>query len=200
MITNKSSLKRRQILSGLMKLLVFIGLIFVSIPFISSLSTNTIDEKLKSDNRWVVSFPVAELVEGKVNSIKWSGGVFWIYRRTLNDIELLQQKDDLLRDALSTQSDQPEQMENKFRSANEQIFVFIPIENKKGCQVRLIEDQDKTQKNSIFSEPCFGAKYDAAGRILKMTGDKQQKNLAVPNHRIEDGILRIGVWTPKISL
>ena len=78
---------------------------------------------------------------------------------------------------------------------NEQFFVFIPQENKRRCQVRLEDDSIKT----LFTEPCFGARYDAAGHIFENSGHNEQQNLAVPEHVIEDGILKIGIWTPKIN-
>lgn len=189
-----ASLKRRQILSGLMKLLVFIGLIFISIPFISSFSSNSIDEKQKSISNWIISLPISDLVQGEIKSLSWQGGLVWVYSRTQNDIQSLMETDNLLRDTLSKNSDQPQRMKNRMRSENNDIFVFIPQENKRGCQVRLSTEQGKTR----FTEPCYSAKYDAAGRIFANSGHKEQQNLAVPEHIIEDGILKIGVWIPKI--
>ena len=188
------SLKRRQILSGLMKLLAFIALILISIPFFSSFSTSSMDEKQTSKSNWVVTVPSADLVVGQIKELSWSGGLFWVYRRTEKDIQSLTKSDNLLRDAVSVNSDQPLNMKSDFRSASNQFFVFIPQENKKGCQVSLNHDNE----NVLFVEPCFNAKYDSAGRILKNSGHKEQHNLAVPKHIIEAGILKIGVWTPKI--
>ncbi len=189
-----SSIKRRQMLSGLLKLLFFIGLIFLSIPFISSFSSKSIDEKQKATSHWVISTPVSELVEGEVKSFSWSGGLVWVYARTEKDIQSLKKTNTTLRDTASEKSDQPVQMKNNFRSANKIFFVFIPQENKRACQVRL----NAGNKNSLFTEPCFNANYDAAGRVFEKSGHKDQQNLAVPEHIIEDGILKIGIWMPKI--
>lgn len=189
-----SSLKRRQVLSGLMKLLGLIGLAFLSVPFISSFSTNEIDAKQRVPSPWIIKHPVKDFTQGNVTVLNWSGGVVWVYARTKNNILLLDKKNAELRDAFSKQSDQPEQMRNNFRSASEKYFVFIPHENKRGCQVSLNDDSE----NALFSEPCFSAKYDAAGRIFKNSGHKDQLNLSIPEHVIEDGILKIGIWMPKI--
>lgn len=188
-----SSFTRRQILSGLMKLLVLIGLIFVSIPFLSSFSPNSINEKQAGLSHWIIIQPISNLVEGKVKPVTWSGGLVWIYARTERDIQLLKKIDPSLRDAASEKSDQPENMKNRFRSASEKYFVFIPQENKKGCQISLNTNQEKIR----FTEPCYTSEYDAAGRIFKRSGHREQLNLAVPNHVIEDGILKIGIWMPK---
>ena len=189
-----SSIRRRQILSGLMKLLVFIGLVFISIPFISHFSTNSIDEKQSSSSRWVITQAISDLVPGEVKALNWSGGLVWVYARTETDVQLLNNPASSLRDVNSSKSDQPEAMNNNMRSASENIFVFIPQENKRNCQVSLISEHDKVR----FTEPCYGAKYDAAGRIFENSGHKEQQNLSVPKHIIEDGILKIGIWMPKI--
>lgn len=189
-----ASLKRRQILSGLMKLLVFIGLIFISIPFISSFSSDSIEEKQAASSHWILTLSVSDLARGELKKLHWSGGNVWVYSRSESDLKSLQINDSSLRDARSTNSDQPEQLKNHMRSENKLYFVFIPRENKRGCQVRLNTEQE----NVRFTEPCYGAKYDAAGRIFEKSGHKEQQNLSVPEHVVEDGILKIGIWVPKI--
>lgn len=195
-MSDSPSIKRRKILSGLMKLLVLIGLIFISIPFFSSFSSSSIDEKQKSTSRWIITSAITGLVEGEVKPLSWKSGVVWVYTRTKKDIQLLNENNSSLRDPVSARSDQPEEMKNKLRSADQRYFVFIPNENKRSCQVSLNTEQEIVR----FTEPCYGAKYDAAGRIFENSGhkDKTQQNLAVPEHVIEDGILKIGIWMPKI--
>ena len=189
-----TSQNRRQVLSGLMKLLVVIGFIFLSIPFISTFSSNDIYEKQTSSSRWVATVPISELIDGTIKKLSWSGGQVWIYVRNKNDIQSLKKKTKLLKDFASIKSEQPENMKNNFRSVNEKYFVFIPQENKKKCQVSLTNSGDDFK----FTEPCFGARYDAAGRIFKNSGHKDQHNLIVPEHIIENGVLKVGIWTPKI--
>ena len=193
---DSSSIKRRAILSGLMKLLVLIGLVLVAIPFFSSFSSSSIDEKQNAASRWVLSVPVSDLDEGKVKSLQWSGGIVWVYARTKYDIQQLHLNNGRLRDYASAKSDQPEHMKNHIRSADKRFFVFIPNENKRSCQVSL----NSGQQNARFVEPCYAAKYDAAGRIFENSGhkDKTQHNLAVPEHIVEDEVLKIGIWMPKI--
>lgn len=193
-MSSVTSTKRRQILSGLMKLLAFIGFVFLSIPFMSSFTSDDINEKQEATSRWVITQPVADFIAGEIKALSWSGGLVWIYARTENDIELLKKNNTFLSDAYSEKSDQPENMKNNFRSVSEKFFVFIPQENKKNCQVRLNDERETT----IFTEPCFGSKYDAAGRILKNSGHKEQQNLAVPEHVVENGILKVGIWMPKL--
>jgi len=193
-MSSAESIKRRQILSGLMKLLVFIGFVFLSIPFLSSFSSNSIDKKQAAISHWVINLPVTDLIAGEVKTLPWAGGLVWVYTRTKSDIQSLKNNNASLRDAFSEKSDQPEQMKNSFRSASKKFFVFIPQENKRNCQVRLNSEKETV----AFTEPCFRAKYDAAGRIFKNSGHNEQQNLAVPEHVIEDGILKVGIWMPKL--
>lgn len=151
-------------------------------------------DKKAATSHWIITSPVTDLMEGKVKAFPWSGGIVWVYSRTVKDIQLLTQNKNDLRDAISKASDQPEQMKNHFRSASKKYFVFIPQETKRGCQVSLNNDSE----NTFFTDPCFNAKYDTAGRIFKNSGNKEQQNLPVPEHAIEDGILKIGIWQPKI--
>ena len=189
------SLQRRKILSGLMKLLVLTGLIFVSVPFIASFSSTSTENKSSANEGWILTFPLDGLTAGEVKTLSWRGGEVWVYHRTEKEQGALIQHH-LLRDALSDKSDQPASMKNDFRSASEKYFVFIPLENKRGCQVRLDRDSGD---DSIFAEPCYGARYDAAGRILQNSGQPDQLNLPVPKYIIEDGSLKVAAWTPKIK-
>lgn len=192
-----ANLKRRQILSGLMKLLVFIAFIFISVPFVSSLSSGSKENKKQLTTRWVATVPVAGLTAGEVNTLSWAGGVIWVYSRTEKDIKtLLALNEEKLRDAYSDKSEQPNNMNNSFRSIDQKYFVFIPLENVRGCQVSLNDDRNA---EAIFTEPCYRAKFDAAGRVFKTGGHKAQKNLPVPDHIIEDGKLKVGIWTPKVN-
>lgn len=195
--SNAASLKRRQFLSGLMKLLLFIGFILISIPFISSLSSGDNERNEQVASRWIASVPVTDLSEGKVTVLSWSGGVVWVYSRSKKDIQtLIELSDEKLADTFSKKSDQPNKMQNPFRSFDQKYFVFIPRENVRGCQVSL---NDERNVDVVFVEPCYRAAFDAAGRIFKTSGNNKQQNLPVPKHIVEDGVLKVAVWTAKVN-
>lgn len=184
---------RRLFLSRLLKLLVLISFVIILIPFLSSLSTNPTTEENKPATQWVATLQVNSILPGEVKSLSWSGGIFWVYKRTEKDIELLKTSKLPLRDPASENSDQPKDMMNEYRSFDKSLFVFVPLENKRGCQVRLYDGIGGIR----FTEPCYAAEYDSAGHIVDNSGHEAQKNLSVPKHIIEEGMLKIGVWVKK---
>jgi len=194
-LSETNQFNKRLLLVRLYKLFLLICFLGLLSPFLLSLTVFIGDSEEEIINKWVVSVPLINLSSGKIHELPWSGGLYWVYKRTDKDISSLkgihsQHSNSSLRDAASKYSDQPVNMANNSRSANEYYFVFVPLESKRACQVRLYDDEP----NIKFIEPCFGSKYDAAGRVFKESGHKDQKNLSVPMHKIENGILKIAVW------
>ena len=181
---------KRLLLVRLYKLFLLICFLGLLTPFVLSLTVFISDSKEEVIDKWVVSVPLKNLSSGKIHALPWSGGLYWVYKRTDKDISSLKGINSQLRDANSKDSDQPTNMANNSRSADEKFFVFVPLESKRACQVRLYDDELDIK----FIEPCFGSQYDVAGRVFKESGHKDQKNLSVPMHKIENGILKIAVW------
>jgi len=214
-LSESNQFNKRLLLVRLYKLFLLISFLGLLTPFLLSLTVFTSDAEKEVVNKWAVSVPVKNLSSGKIHELPWSGGLFWVYKRTEKDIRSLKANNSQssnsqpnnsqptnsqstnylasnyqLRDAGSKESDQPINMANHYRSADENFFIFVPLESKRACQVRLNDDGSTIK----FIEPCFGSKYDVAGRIFKESGHKDQKNLSVPMHKIENGILKIAVW------
>jgi len=194
-LSKLNQINKRLLLVRLYKLFLLISFLGLLTPFLLSLTVFTGNSEKEVVNKWVVSVPVKNLSSGKIHALPWSGGLYWVYKRTDEDISSLKAINDQpgnseLRDASSEFSDQPVNMANNFRSANEYYFVFVPLETKRSCQVRLVDDEPDVK----FTEPCFGSQYDAAGRVFKESGHQDQKNLSVPMHKIENGVLKIAVW------
>lgn len=192
-MSESSQFNKRLLLVRLYKLLILVSFIGLLTPFLLSLTVFTEDSKKDNTTKWIVSIPIKNFPSGKIEALSWKGGLFWVYKRTDKDIRSLSEARTLLRDAVSAESDQPTDMANNNRSASELFFVFVPIESKRGCQIRLYDEESGIK----FTEPCFGSKYDAAGRIYKNSGHKDQKNLSVPMHVIENGMLKIAVWIKR---
>lgn len=173
---------KRLILSVLLKLLILLGLLIGSIPFVSSLFLADSDEDkvLKHFS----AHDISALERGGIQKIKQPSFEVWVYYRTLQDIEQIKtMPHDLLRDPLSKLSQQPSDMLPEFRSLNKDYFVFVPNESLKQCQVQ--PDQSTSGHNG-FSELCYRGFFDTAGRALTAHGSQQQKNLKVPAYQWRD--------------
>ena len=170
---------RRFYLRVTLKLLILIGLGLAAIPFIASLQHADYDAG-ESRNPWLVEVDFSDLQVGRVRSLAWPGGEVWIHYRTPQDIQHLHTiATDSLRDPASEHSDQPDALRSETRSFRREYFVFLPRETRRGCQVQHIELQAGI---SGYSEACFGARFDSAGRIFIAKSRSDQRNLAVPPH------------------
>lgn len=170
---------RRLYLKVILKLLLLLGLALAVIPFIVSLR-QVENEVVAATNPWYVEVDLARLATGQWQSVPWPGGEVWIYARTPREIAALQTAEtDRLRDPDSRHSQQPTAARNAYRSLRPDYFVVLPRESRRGCQVQQIQLQ--TDING-YSEACYGARFDNAGRIFKDSGQPDQHNLSVPPH------------------
>ncbi len=144
---------RRYYLTASLKLLVVIGLILVSLPFIGSLMTFAPGNQTARTNPWQVEVDVSTLPAGQIKTVDWPGGEVWIYHRTPAD--------------------------QHQHGGEDSYFVFLPRESKKGCQVTLADLDDGGQG---FTEPCYLARFDSLGRRLQGSGDPEQEDLQSPPH------------------
>lgn len=170
---------RRLYLKVTLKLLLLLGLGLAAIPFIASLRHSD-NESLNAGNPWYVEVDLSRLVSGQLHSVPWPGGEVWIYARTQREIQALQTAEaQHLRDPDSHYSQQPAAASNAYRSLQPDYFVFLPRETRRGCQIQQIELQAGI---TGFTEACYGARFDSAGRIFNDSGQPDQHNLAVPPH------------------
>jgi ubiquinol-cytochrome c reductase iron-sulfur subunit len=162
-----------------LKLLLLTGLGLAAIPFIASLRYVGSDPG-DTRNPWVVEVDLSDLEAGQVEVVPWPGGEVWIYYRTQLEIQHLQTvARDTLRDPDSQQSEQPATVISDTRSLKPEYFVFLPRETRRGCQVQQIELLAGIKG---YSEACYGARFDNAGRVFKHSGQPDQHNLTIPPH------------------
>jgi ubiquinol-cytochrome c reductase iron-sulfur subunit len=176
-------------LTRLTKLLILLGLAFVAVPFVSYMlgGSGTASDELARRQQVV---DVSDLSPAGVRELSWRGWPVWVYRRTPADLAALHRLGPELSDAASTQSEQPAEARSPERSLVPEYFVFIPRETVRNCQVRLLEPgelKDTGAAGAVFTEPCYRARFDAAGRLYRGTGDERQRNLRVPPHRVLSG-------------
>ena len=178
---------RRQNLERAAKLLFLVALGFLVVPFLASFFP-AVDESEGESTRPGLLVDLADLAPGAVRQVVWMGYPVWIYRRTRRDVEGVLSLAQELADLHSVFSVQPAEMRNPLRSLRPEYFVFVPLETKRSCQVHHVtsDEQFGNARQAWyggFTEPCYGARFDLAGRIYRDTGTGEQRNLTIPPYR-----------------
>jgi ubiquinol-cytochrome c reductase iron-sulfur subunit len=178
---------RRLYLSVTLKFLLLLGFGVLVYPFIASLRTsNDANREVGSDIRPGIEVGLGQLAVSQIKRLEAYGRPVWILRRDPADVARLETTGPELRDADSRHSQQPEAARNAYRSLLPEFFVFSPLETKRQCQVRW--QAKRSERGAVsageFTEPCYQARFDMAGRILKNTGEPTQQNLPVPEYEV----------------
>lgn len=188
-------MNRRKGLTRAVKILGLVAFAFSAVPFLSGLLPG---DKQRNDRRhtWEVVINLSDLAPGQIRQVRWAGGLVWVYHRRDADIRAIVQLASELKDPRSNYSRQPDAMKNPWRSINKKYFVFVPLENTRGCQVQFL-DRNKDHTAAVnwsggFIDPCEGARFDLAGRIYKKYGRSTQRNLRVPPYEfVSDHQIRL---------
>jgi ubiquinol-cytochrome c reductase iron-sulfur subunit len=189
--------KYRFLLSLVFRLLVLVGFLFILVPFVFTVIDS--DKSLKSNNNRYLSVGLQGLQSGQIKKITVAYIPVWIYKRSADQIDQLALNSPLLSDPSSKQSQQPVQYRIQYRSQISRYFVFKPIESIRSCNIRYLDYPDSklaqllSDNNLIwtggFTESCFGSVYDLAGRRYRGTGNNKQKNLPVPDYKIQEAAI-----------
>lgn len=174
-------LDKRKVLASGVKVAAAAGVISVAVPFFRTLVPR---------QRLSLDIDLAKLDENKINVVEFQGRPVWILRRSKTMLAGLAKNNTLLRDAESSESEQPENCKNAWRSIKPEVFVAIGICTHLGCSPNYIvaganKDIDSPlAKTGLFLCPCHGSIYDLAGRVIK--GVPAPKNLEIPEYRFQD--------------
>jgi len=152
--------------------------------------------KQLSDAQKPIEINVSNMEPGQLIAVDYVDRPVWVYQRTAKDIEQLSKADNShLADPKSENLissieasygssssyvwtrlllvDQPEIEKLLFRSRKEQFFVVGGWSPHSGCALSLATPEKRDAEGVVFYDPCVGASFDGAGRILKgeLTGD-----------------------------
>lgn len=186
-------MNRRKILTLVTGAVAGIAATVTAIPFFKSLfPAKHINPP---DHGLTIRFP--KLEAGDMIAVSPQGAPIYILKRSPEQISALMEPNEDLRDADSSESVQPNSMQNLLRSIKPEIFVAYGICTHLGCGVSnrppnsdLWEQGSQFDKTGGFFCPCHGAKYDAAGRVYKNM--PAPLNLRVPNYEfIDETTIRI---------
>lgn len=174
-------MSRKKALRIVVGLMVVLGLVLVSLPFLQSLSVNP-----KQEHAAWRPCDISGMNKGEWKKCGWT----FIYRRTDEDIAAVDRYRDLLADPESRQSEQPVAAQNQWRSENREYFVFEPWSSFRRCPVEFRDsghdypweppEHRVLQELPFFMESCEGRTWDMSGRLYHRQGYPPERNLTVP--------------------
>lgn len=177
-MTDAIDQKRRCFLRAATTAVGGIGLAAASVPFFSywmpSADTEAASAPIKID--------ISSLKPREQLTVPWRGMPIWVIYRDEEMLASLNKVDNVLRDPLSEQDQQPAYCKNTQRSIKPQIFVAIGICTHLGCVPTYRPDVGSvtTDWPGGFYCPCHGSKYDLAGRVYQNV--PAPLNLKIPRH------------------
>ena len=180
----KTNPNRRKFLSIATSVTSGVGILFATIPFISSFQPN---KKAKALGV-AIKIDVSKLEAGSILKVIWRGQPIWVLRRSEGMLKTLQKKNLNLTDPESEMSVQPNFAQNKFRSLKPEFFIVEGVCTHLGCapieKLTLPSVDMGSDWEGGFYCPCHGSKFDLSGRVF--SGFPAPANLRVPPHRYQD--------------
>ena len=144
-----------------------------------------------------VDVDVSKIAEGSQIVVRWRERPIWIYHRSKQTLDMLQNQKDIARlsDPNSEETQQPPYAQNWHRSLKPEFGVLVGICTHLGCIPLFFPNPSQTTPVADWIGgyfcPCHGSKYDAAGRVY--SGVPAPYNLPVPPYRfLDDKTIRIG--------
>ena len=177
MKNDNNSLKRRNFLTNLTKVVGGIGAVFALIPFLSTMSPS---EKTKMAGA-PIEIDISAITPGTFKIVEWRGKPVWVVHRTPEMLNILDNKVDYLADPESSSEMQPIYAQNKYRSVKPEFLILVGVCTHLGCSPLYKPGENKELglewKGGFFC-PCHGSKFDLSGRVFKVM--PAGTNLEVP--------------------
>lgn len=164
-MTDKIDEKRRCFLRRATTAVGGIGLAAAAVPFFSywmpSADTEAAAAPMKID--------ISALKPRQQLTVPWRGMPIWVIYRDQGMLDSLPTLNNILRDPLCEQDQQPAYCKNIHRSIKPQYLVAIGICTHLGCVPTYRPDVASVSPDWLggFYCPCHGSKYDLAGRVYE---------------------------------
>lgn len=155
-----------------------IGLAAASVPFFSYWMPDAAAEASAAP----IKIDISKVKPREQFTVPWRGMPVWIIHRDQQMLDTLSKLDNVLRDPLSEQHQQPSYCKNIHRSIKPQYLIAIGICTHLGCVPTYRPDVNSISPDWLggFYCPCHGSKYDLAGRVYQNV--PAPLNLKIPNH------------------
>jgi ubiquinol-cytochrome c reductase iron-sulfur subunit len=161
-----------------------VGAVFVAVPFISSWQPSERAKALGAPTE----LDVSKIEPGQMTIVTWRRQPIYVVRRTPEMLGHLKGHDELLKDAKSEDSDQPDYAKNEQRSRLPELLVLIGTCTHLGCLPKQRFEAASAEMGASwpggFFCPCHGSRFDLAGRVLN--GSPASINLRIPRYEFPD--------------
>ena len=183
---------RRRFLIAATSVVGAVGAGFVAVPFIKSWKPSA---KALAAGAPVVA-DISKLEEGQMIAVEWRGKPVFIVKRTDENLKVLETDIDMLADANSEMSNQPEYCKNAARAydSSKKIGVMEGVCTHLGCAPAFVPDLNNPFAASLGADwkggffcPCHGSLYDLAGRVYAAM--PAPKNLPIPPYSFKSETL-----------
>ena len=186
MSSDGADINRRRFLTAATVVVGAVGTVVTAIPFVMSWSPSARAKTAGAP----VEADISKIQPGQQIIVKWQGKPVWVVRRDEKALATLPKVTDLLRDAASDESIQPEYARNEYRSIKPEYLIMVGLCTHLGCSPTYEPTITPDFQGGFFC-PCHGSKFDFAGRVY--TGVPAPTNLTIPPHYfINDGLILFG--------
>ncbi len=183
---------RRRFLIGATSVVGGVGVVGAAVPFVASWNPSAKAEAAGAP----VTVNVSKIEPGQQITVEWRGKPVWIIRRTPEMLENIEKLNDVVKDPQSEAPQQPEYIDNIYRSLQPEFAVIVGLCTHLGCVPSYRPevapaDLGENWLGGLFC-PCHGSRYDLAGRVYD--AQPAPLNLEVPPYRFDDeSTLTIGL-------
>jgi len=171
---------RRLLFSVIIKLMMFFGLLLLTLVLVNSLFTDDGSvPKTISNELSIVKLDIAEMKTGQIKKIRWDNREVAILLR-----QFPKKLDQTVTDKL--QEDLPPSIELQARSKKREYFVYFNTGDSKNCPLYYA--------GGVFKDVCSSNRFDEAGRDIN--ANPQSYRLQIPPHYFEQDHVIFGLWQP----
>ena len=171
---------RRLFFSVIIKLLVFLGLLLLTLVFLNSLFTNdSSNSKVAKVEKPLTIIDISEMQSGQIRKARWKNReVAILFRQFPENLDQAVKVNEL--------TDLHPSIKTHTRSKKPEYFVYFNVGDSKNCPLYYA--------GGIFKDVCSSNRFDEAGRYVN--GNLQSYMLEIPAHYFEHDKLIIGKWLP----
>ena len=183
---------RRLLLSVIIKLLSFLGLMLLLLVFVNSLFTKDTRSQKEVEKELtveIVTLDLEDMFKGQIRKVRWNNREVAVLLRQFPDKISNKNLDSNL--DKNFDNNKPDSnnvyhssIDKQLRSKNVEYFVYFNIGDSGNCPLFYAA--------GIFKDICSLNTFDETGRSI--TVNSQQFEIDIPPHYFENGNLFIGKW------